>query len=116
MQKATINPKFMTTAFNIDGFQIVQNLGIVRGISVRSRSIVGNFVAGIQTIFGGNISILTELCDRSRGDAFLMMAEHAAEIGGNAVIGIRYDANDVMPGVAEVLCYGTAVVVAPVRE
>ncbi len=106
-----IDPRLITTAFDLDGYRIVQNLGVVRGLTVRSRSIVGSFFAGVQTIFGGNITILTELCERSRMDAFVMMAEHAARMGANAIVGVRYDANDVMPGVAEVLCYGTAVVV-----
>ncbi len=101
----------VTTAFTFDGYRIVKNLGIVRGITVRSRSIIGNIGAGLQTIFGGNISILQELCERTRAEAFVLMAQHASELGANAVIGMRYDANDVMSGVTEVLAYGTAVVV-----
>jgi uncharacterized protein YbjQ (UPF0145 family) len=101
----------VTTAFTIDGYRIVRNLGLVRGITVRSRSIIGNIGAGIQTIFGGNISLLQELCERTRQDAYLIMMEHAQQIGANAVIGMRYDANEVMSGVTEVLAYGTAVVV-----
>ncbi len=101
----------VTTAFTLDGYRIVKNLGIVRGITVRSRSIIGNIGAGLQTIFGGNISILQELCERTRAEAFTVMAQHAAELGANAVVGMRYDANDVMTGVTEVLAYGTAVVV-----
>jgi len=101
----------VTTAFTIDGYRIVKNLGIVRGITVRSRSIVGNIGAGIQTLFGGNISILQELCEKTRQEAYVIMLQHASEQGANAVIGMRYDANDVMAGVTEVLAYGTAVVV-----
>jgi uncharacterized protein YbjQ (UPF0145 family) len=111
MQK--IDPRLITTAFTIEGYRITRNLGLVRGITVRSRSIVGSVFAHIQTIFGGNITIMTELCERSRLEAFVMMAEHASQMGANAIIGVRYDANDVMPGVAEVLCYGTAVTVEP---
>jgi uncharacterized protein YbjQ (UPF0145 family) len=99
-----------TTAFTIDGFRIQRNLGVVRGITVRSRSVVGNFVGGIQTIFGGNITIYTELCEHARSEAFSLMAKHAQDMGANAIIGIRYDANEVMDGVTEVLAYGTAVV------
>ena len=100
-----------TTAFTIDGYRIVRNLGIVRGITVRSRSIVGNIGAGIQILFGGNISLLQELCEKARQEAFALMVQHAKELGANAVIGMRYDANEIMSGVAEVLAYGTAVVV-----
>jgi uncharacterized protein YbjQ (UPF0145 family) len=106
-----MDTKLVTTAFTIDGYRIVQNLGVVRGITVRSRSIIGNIGAGIQTIFGGNISLLQELCERTRRDAFSIMVEHAQQMGANAVIGMRYDANEVMSGVTEVLAYGTAVVV-----
>jgi uncharacterized protein YbjQ (UPF0145 family) len=100
-----------TTAFTIDGFKIVRNLGIVRGITVRSRSVLGNFAGGIQTLFGGNITIFTELCEHARLEAFQLLLQHAQELGANAIIGIRYDANDVLDGVTEVLAYGTAVVV-----
>ena len=106
-----MDPKLVTTAFTLDGYRIVRNLGIVRGITVRSRSIVGNIGAGIQTLFGGNISLLQELCERTRQEAFMIMMQHAAEHGANAVVGMRYDANEVMSGVTEVLAYGTAVVV-----
>lgn len=106
-----MDPKLVTTAFTIDGYRIVKNLGIVRGITVRSRSIIGNIGAGIQTIFGGNISLLQELCEKTRQEAFTFMVQHASEVGANAVIGMRYDANEVMSGVTEVLAYGTAVVV-----
>ncbi|HEX9005777.1 MAG TPA: YbjQ family protein [Bacteroidota bacterium] len=101
----------VTTAFTLDGYRIVKTLGIVRGITVRSRSIVGNIGAGIQTLFGGNISILQELCEKTRAEAYTFMVQHASELGANAVVGMRYDANDVMAGVTEVLAYGTAVVV-----
>jgi uncharacterized protein YbjQ (UPF0145 family) len=106
-----MDPKLVTTAFTIDGFRIVRNLGVVRGITVRSRSIIGNIGAGIQTLFGGNISLLQELCEKARQEAFSIMMQHAQEHGANAIVGMRYDANDVMSGVTEVLAYGTAVVV-----
>jgi len=106
-----MDPKLVTTAFTLDGYRIVKNFGIVRGITVRSRSIIGNIGAGIQTLFGGNISLLQELCERTRQEAFDIMMQHAQELGANAVVGMRYDANDVMSGVTEVLAYGTAVVV-----
>lgn len=102
-----------TTAFTLDGYQIRRNLGVVRGITVRSRSIFGTIGASLQTLVGGNISLFTELCEKTRNEAFEMMLRHAEEIGANAVIGIRYDANEIMQGVTEVLCYGTAVVVKP---
>jgi len=100
----------VTTAFEIDGYKVVKNLGVVRGITVRSRSIVGNIGAGFQVLFGGNITLLQELCERARLEAFNIMISHAEQIGANAVIGMRYDANEVMSGVTEVLAYGTAVV------
>lgn len=102
---------FTTTAFTIDGYRITRSLGVVRGIIVRSRSIVGNLGAALQTIVGGNITILTQLCEKTRNDAFDLMLGHANALGANAVIGVRYDATEVMKGVTEVLCYGTAVVV-----
>jgi uncharacterized protein YbjQ (UPF0145 family) len=101
----------VTTAFTLDGYRVVRTLGIVRGITVRSRSIVGNIGAGIQTIFGGNITLLQELCEKARLEAYLLLLQHAKEMGANAIIGMRYDANEVMSGVTEVLAYGTAVVV-----
>jgi len=101
----------VTTAFTLEGYRIVQNLGLVRGIVVRSRSIFGTIGAGLQTIVGGNITLLTELCEKTRSQAFELMIQHANELGANAVIGARYDATEVMNGVTEVLCYGTAVVV-----
>jgi uncharacterized protein YbjQ (UPF0145 family) len=109
-----MDPKLVTTAFTLDGYRIVKNLGIVRGITVRSRSIIGNIGAGIQTLFGGNISLLQQLCERARQEAFMLMMQHAAEHGANAVVGMRYDANEVMSGVTEVLAYGTAIVVEKV--
>ncbi len=105
-----MDPSMTTTAFTIDGYRITRNLGVVRGITVRSRSVLGNFAGGIQTIFGGNITIFTELCEHARLEAFQLLLRHAQELGANAIIGIRYDANDVMDGVTEVLAYGTAVV------
>jgi len=112
----TINPKLVTTAFELPGHRIVRNLGIVRGIVVRSRSIVGTLGASLQTLVGGNITLYTELCEKARTDAFRLMLEHAAEVGANALIGIRYDANEVAAGVTEVLAYGTAVVVEPAES
>jgi len=106
-----MNPAFTTTAFTLDGYRIVQTKGVVRGIIVRSRSIFGTIGGSLQTLVGGNITLFTELCERTRGDAFNQMADHARELGANAVIGIRYDATELMNGVTEVLCYGTAVVV-----
>jgi uncharacterized protein YbjQ (UPF0145 family) len=102
-----------TTAFTLDGYQIVKSLGVVRDITVRSRSVFGTIGAGIQTLVGGNITLFTELCEQTRGEAFEMMVNYAQEIGANAVIGVRYDATEIMQGVTEVLCYGTAVVVKP---
>ncbi|EIL90117.1 MULTISPECIES: YbjQ family protein [Rhodanobacter] len=99
----------VSTANEIPGFRIVRSLGIVRGITVRSRSVVGNLGAALQTIVGGNISIYTELCEKARGEAFELMLQHAAAMGANGVIAMRYDANEVAQGVTEVLAYGTAV-------
>ena len=100
-----------TTAFELPGYRTVKSIGVVRGIIVRSRSIIGNFGASIQAIFGGNISLYTELCDRTRSDAFNLMIQHAGEMGANAIVGVRYDATEIAPGINEVLCYGTAVFV-----
>lgn len=100
-----------TTTFELDGYKVVKTLGIVRGIIVRSRSVIGTIGASLQTLVGGNITLLTELCERTRNDAFELMSQHAAELGANAVVGVRYDATEVMQGVTEVLAYGTAVVV-----
>ena len=108
-----MNPTMVTTAFELPGYHITRNLGVIRGVTVRSRSVVGNMVGGLQTIFGGNITIYTELCENARQEAFDLMMQHADAIGANAVIGARYDANDVMDGVTEVLAYGTAVIVQP---
>jgi uncharacterized protein YbjQ (UPF0145 family) len=105
----------VTTAMELPGFRVVRSLGVVRGITVRSRSIVGNFLGGLQTIFGGNITIYTELCEQAREETYRDMAKHARMLGANAIIAMRYDATDVMTGLTEVLCYGTAVVVEPVR-
>jgi uncharacterized protein YbjQ (UPF0145 family) len=105
--------RMTTTAFTIDGYRIVRSMGIIRGITVRSRSIFGTIGAGLQTIVGGDITLFTELCEETRLQAFRQMAQHAERMGANAVIGVRYDANEVMDGVTEVLCYGTAVVVEP---
>ena len=102
-----------TTAFTLTGYRVTKELGTVRGIVVRSRSIVGNNGAGLQTLFGGDITLFTELCERTRQDAYERMCAHAAALGANAIIGLRYDATEIMGGVTEVLCYGTAVVVAP---
>lgn len=102
-----------TTTFSLDGYRVKKNLGVVRGITVRSRSIFGTIGGSLQTLFGGNITLFTELCEKTRVEAFEMMIAHAEQMGANAIIGIRYDANEVMQGVTEVLCYGTAVVVAP---
>jgi uncharacterized protein YbjQ (UPF0145 family) len=114
--QAALQHAFTTTAFSVDGFRIVRNLGVVRGITVRSRSIFGTIGGSLQTLVGGNISLFTELCEKTRAEAFEMMLTHAREHGANAVIGIRYDATEVMQGVSEVLCYGTAVVVEAVKE
>ena len=102
-----------TTAFTIEGFRVTQNLGVVRGIVVRSRSILGTLGASLQTLVGGNITLFTELCEKTRSEAFDLMLTHARQLGANALIGVRYDATEVMQGVTEVLCYGTAVVVVP---
>jgi uncharacterized protein YbjQ (UPF0145 family) len=99
----------VTSANELPGYRIVRNFGIVRGITVRSRSVLGNLAAGIQTIIGGNISILTELCEKAREEAYEILLQHAAQHGANAIVCMRYDANEVMQGVTEVLAYGTAV-------
>jgi uncharacterized protein YbjQ (UPF0145 family) len=101
----------VTTQFELEGFRVTRTLGVVRGIVVRSRSIFGTIGAGLQTLVGGNITLLTNLCEKTRQEAFDLMLQHAAEIGGNAVVGARYDATEVMQGVTEVLAYGTAVFV-----
>lgn len=107
-----IDHAMTTTAFSVDGYRVDKTLGVVRGVVVRSRSVFGTIGAGLQTLIGGDITLFTELCERTRGDAFNRMLQHAQELGANAVIGIRYDATEVTRGVTEVLCYGTAVTVA----
>lgn len=102
-----------TTGFSLTGFRIARELGTVRGIVVRSRSVVGNIGASIQTLFGGDITLYTELCEHARQDAFERLCAHAAALGANAILGLRYDATELSPGVTEVLCYGTAAVVTP---
>ncbi len=109
--KLEMDYRNVTTAFDLPGYRILQNLGVVRGITVRSRSLVGTLGASLQTVMGGNISMWTEMCEQARQDAFNIMAQHAAALGANAVIGMRYDANEISNGVTEVLAYGTAVVV-----
>jgi len=103
--------EMVTTTFTLDGWRIVRNVGLVRGIIVRSRSLFGTLGAGLQTLVGGNITLLTDLCEKTRNEAFELMLRHAAELGANGIVGVRYDATEVMQGVTEVLCYGTAVVV-----
>lgn len=110
-------PQNMTsTTFSIEGYKIAKNLGVVRGIQVRSRSIFGNIGAGFQTLFGGNITLLSDLCEKTRAETFELMLSQAKELGANAVIGVRYDATEIMQGVTEVLVYGTAVVVEPLKN
>lgn len=106
-----IDEQLITTSSTLEGYQITKHLGIIRGITVRSRSIFGNIAGGFQTLFGGKISIYAELCEKTREEAYQLMVQHANERGANAIINMRYDANEVMNGVTEVLAYGTAVVV-----
>ena len=108
-----MNPAMTTTTFTLEGFRVTRSLGVVRGITVRSRSIVGTIGGSLQTIFGGNITLFSELCEKTREEAFEMMLRHAQAMGANAVIGVRYDATELLQGVTEVLCYGTAVTVQP---
>jgi uncharacterized protein YbjQ (UPF0145 family) len=108
--EAIVNPTMVTTAFELTGYRIGRTLGVVRGVTVRSRSLAGNIGAAFQTIMGGNISLLTELCEHSRAEAFELMLRHASDLGANGIIAVRYDATEVMSGVTEVLCYGTAIV------
>ncbi len=110
-----MNHNMVTTAFTLDGYRVTKNLGVVRGIVVRSRSIFGTIGAGLQTIVGGNITLLSELCEKTREQSFDLMCQHADRLGANAIIGARYDATEVMQSVTEVLCYGTAVYVEPER-
>jgi uncharacterized protein YbjQ (UPF0145 family) len=112
----TVTHTMVTTQFELDGYRVVRTLGVVRGIVVRSRSIFGTIGASLQTILGGNITLLTQLCEKTRADAFELMLQHAAQLGGNAVVGARYDATEIMQGVTEVLAYGTAVVVEPANR
>ena len=111
LRKSLMKHPMTSTTFGIEGHRVVKQLGVVRGITVRSRSVFGTIGASLQTLFGGNITLFSELCEKTRGEAFDMMVAHAEKIGANAVIGIRYDATEVMDGVTEVLCYGTAVIV-----
>jgi uncharacterized protein YbjQ (UPF0145 family) len=104
-----------TTAFELPGYRVTRNMGVVRGIVVRSRSIIGNFGASLQALVGGNITLYTSMCERAREDAFNQMLAHAGEMGGNAIIGVRYDATEIGAGITEVLCYGTAVFVEPAK-
>ena len=108
--------EFVTTAFDLPGYRVKRNFGVVRGIVVRSRSIVGTFGATLQTVVGGNITLFSKLCEQTRGDAFDLMLQHAEALGANAVIGARYDATEIMGGVTEVLAYGTAVEVEPMAQ
>ncbi|MDP4115855.1 MAG: YbjQ family protein [Bacteroidota bacterium] len=101
----------ITTAFELPNKKIVRNIGLVKGITVRSRNVFGTIGGSLQTLFGGNITLFTELCEKTRQESYNLMVQHAEEVGANAIIAVRYDANDVMSGVTEVLCYGTAVVV-----
>jgi uncharacterized protein YbjQ (UPF0145 family) len=110
-----VGHNMVTTQFELDGFKVTKTLGVVRGIVVRSRSIFGTIGASLQTLVGGNITLLTNLCEKTRQEAFDLMLQHAGELGGNAVVGARYDATEIMQGVTEVLAYGTAVVVEPVK-
>ncbi|HEY6305312.1 MAG TPA: heavy metal-binding domain-containing protein [Candidatus Angelobacter sp.] len=105
-----------TTQFGLEGYRVMRSLGLVRGIIVRSRSIFGTIGASLQTLVGGNITLLTNLCEKAREDSFDLMMQHAAVVGANAVVGVRYDATEIMQGVTEVLCYGTAVVVEVDRQ
>jgi uncharacterized protein YbjQ (UPF0145 family) len=108
-----MNHAMTTTAFELPGYRVSRNLGVVRGITVRSRSIFGTIGGALQTLAGGNISLFTELCEKTRAEAFDMMVAHAEQLGATAVVGIRYDATELMQGVTEMVCYGTAVVAQP---
>jgi uncharacterized protein YbjQ (UPF0145 family) len=110
---ARVDPTMVTTANELPGYRVTKNFGVVRGIVVRSRSIVGNIGAGLQALIGGNITLYTDLCEKAREDAYELLLEHAAQHGANAVVAMRYDANEVAAGITEVLAYGTAVVVEP---
>ncbi|MEO7936119.1 MAG: YbjQ family protein [Dokdonella sp.] len=108
---ASINNAMVTTALDLPGFRVVRSLGVVRGLTVRSRSIVGNVIGSLHALFGGNITVYTTLCEQTRAETYQLMIRQARMLGANAIIGMRYDATEIMPGLAEVLCYGTAVVV-----
>ena len=108
-----IEHSMTTTAFALEGYRTTRTLGVVRGVTVRSRSVFGTIGASLQTLVGGNITLLSDLCEKTRAEAFRLMLEHAQELGANAVVGIDYDATEIMQGVTEVLCYGTALVVTP---
>lgn len=110
-KSATIANAMVTTALELPGYRIMRSLGVVRGLTVRSRSIVGNLVGGLHALFGGNITVYTTLCEQTRAETYQLMLRQARLLGANAIIGMRYDATELMPGMAEVLCYGTAVVV-----
>ncbi len=116
LRHGAIQGSMVTTAFELPGHRIVRNLGVVRGLTVRSRSVVFNILGGLQTLFGGNITIYTELCEQARSLTYDQMCEQARSHGANAIVGMRYDATEVMAGLTEVLCYGTAVVVEPLRD
>jgi uncharacterized protein YbjQ (UPF0145 family) len=111
-----MDTSLITTSTGLEGYKIVKHLGVVRGITVRSRSVVGNFAGGIQSLFGGRLSVYVELCENTREEAFHLLIQHAQAMGANAVISMRYDANEVMQGITEVLAYGTAVVVEKITE
>ena len=113
LRHAAMNRELITTAFDLPNHRVVRTLGVVRGITVRSRSVLGTLGAGLQTLRGGNITLLTELCEKSREEAFEIMVRHAEDVGATGVVAVRYDATDIMSGVSEVLCYGTAVLVEP---
>ena len=115
MPATVIDHRMVSTAFELEGYRVVRNLGVVRGIVVRSRSVIGTIGASLQTLVGGNITLLTNLCEKTRSESFDLMLEHAAQLGANAVVGARYDATEIMQGVTEVLAYGTAVVVERVH-
>ena len=108
-----LGDSMVTTALELPGYKVARNIGLVRGITVRSRSVVGNFLGGLQTLFGGNITIYTDLCEQARLETYRDMVSHARQLGANAIIAVRYDATELMAGLTEVLCYGTAVVVEP---
>ena len=112
----SVDPTLVTTAFDLPNHRVVRGLGMVRGIIVRSRSIVGTIGAGLQSLVGGDITLYTELCERAREDAYQLMIDHAAAAGANAIIGVRYDANEISAGITEVLAYGTAVIAEPVAR